>query len=121
MASISVIGAGIAGLSLAWEMARRGHHVRVIEAQGIGAGSSGGTVGALAPHAPESWNAKKQFQLDSLLAARDFWASVADAGGIDPHIEHIRSQTINGLGRKRPDTARFEHLGSLSNIGRIRL
>lgn len=84
MASISVIGAGIAGLSLAWEIARRGHHVRVIEAVGIGAGSSGGTVGALAPHAPESWNAKKQFQLDSLLAAEAFWAEVAQTGGVDP-------------------------------------
>ncbi len=84
MASITVVGAGIAGLSLAWEIARRGHHVCVIEAEEIGAGSSGGTVGALAPHAPESWNAKKQFQLDSLLAAPDFWADVAEAGGVDP-------------------------------------
>ncbi|MDO5641425.1 MAG: FAD-binding oxidoreductase [Paracoccus sp. (in: a-proteobacteria)] len=84
MASITVIGAGIAGLSLGWEMARRGHHITVIEAQGIAAGSSGGTVGALAPHAPDGWNAKKQFQLESLLAARDFWAGVGDAGGVDP-------------------------------------
>ncbi|TKW66659.1 MAG: FAD-binding oxidoreductase [Paracoccus denitrificans] len=83
MASISVIGAGIAGLSLAWEIARRGHHVRVIEASGIGAGSSGGTVGALAPHAPESWNEKKQFQLESLLSAARFWDEVAQAGGLD--------------------------------------
>ncbi|MFV0411596.1 MAG: NAD(P)/FAD-dependent oxidoreductase [Paracoccus sp. (in: a-proteobacteria)] len=84
MASITVIGAGIAGLSAAWEILRRGHHARVIEADRIGAGSSGGTVGALAPHAPDSWNQKKQIQLDSLLAARAFWADVAEAGGIDP-------------------------------------
>ncbi|MEZ5723851.1 MAG: FAD-dependent oxidoreductase [Paracoccaceae bacterium] len=84
MASISVIGAGIAGLSLAWEIAKRGHHVRVIEAEGIGAGSSGGTVGALAPHAPDGWNAKKQFQLESLLSAQGFWTEVAEAGGMDP-------------------------------------
>ncbi|WBU60132.1 NAD(P)/FAD-dependent oxidoreductase [Paracoccus albus] len=84
MASITVVGAGIAGLSLAWELTRRGQHVRVLEKQGIAAGSSGGTVGALAPHAPESWNAKKQFQLESLLSAQDFWTEVGDVGGVDP-------------------------------------
>ena len=84
MASITVIGAGIAGLSAGWEIARRGHHVRVIEADRIGAGSSGGTVGALAPHAPDSWNIKKQTQFQSLLDAAAFWAGVADASGRDP-------------------------------------
>ena len=84
MASITVIGAGIAGLSAGWEIARRGHHVRVIEADRIGAGSSGGTVGALAPHAPDSWNIKKQTQFQSLLDAKRFWAEVADASGADP-------------------------------------
>lgn len=84
MASITVIGAGIAGLSVAWEITRRGHAVRVLEARHIAAGSSGGTVGALAPHAPESWNVKKQVQLDSLLAAEGFWRQVAETGGVDP-------------------------------------
>ncbi len=84
MASITVIGAGIAGLSAGWEIARRGHAVRVIEAEATAAGSSGGTVGALAPHAPDSWNPKKQIQLDSLLAAADFWDEVAQTGGTDP-------------------------------------
>ncbi|WBU52723.1 FAD-binding oxidoreductase [Paracoccus sp. SCSIO 75233] len=84
MASITVIGAGIAGLSVAWELTRRGASVRVVEADRIGAGSSGGTVGALAPHAPESWNLKKQLQLDSLLGAASFWDEVAQAGGVDP-------------------------------------
>lgn len=63
-------------------MAKRGASVRVIEARHIGAGSSGGTVGALAPHAPENWNPKKAFQLDSLLAADAFWRGVQDASGL---------------------------------------
>ncbi|MEO1680809.1 MAG: FAD-binding oxidoreductase [Pseudomonadota bacterium] len=78
------MGGGIFGLSCAWEMARRGARVRLIERARIGAGASGGVVGALAPHVPENWNAKKAFQLESLLAAEQFWSDVAAAGGIDP-------------------------------------
>ena len=48
------------------------------------AGSSGGIVGALAPHVPENWNPKKAFQLDSLLMAKQFWAEVQQSGGRDP-------------------------------------
>ena len=82
MASITIIGAGIFGLSCAWELARRGAQVRVIEAERIGAGSSGGTVGALAPHVPDNWNDKKAFQLDSLLMADAFWTGVGTASGL---------------------------------------
>ena len=82
MTSVTIIGGGIFGLSCAWEMARRGARVRLFEAVRIGAGSSGGHVGALAPHAPESWNGKKAFQLDSLLMAPAFWAGVEGASGL---------------------------------------
>ena len=58
--------------------------MRVIEAARIGAGSSGGTVGALAPHAPENWNDKKAMQRDALVAAQGWWAGIAAAGGVDP-------------------------------------
>ncbi|MFT4152094.1 MAG: FAD-dependent oxidoreductase [Paracoccaceae bacterium] len=81
---LTVRGGGIFGLSVAWAAARRGAHVRLVESASIGAGSSGGLVGALAPHAPEQWNDKKQFQLESLLMAQDWWAGAAAAGGADP-------------------------------------
>lgn len=87
--AVTVVGGGIFGLSIACEIARRGCPVRVLEAARIGAGSSGGTVGALAPHAPEAWNAKKQAQLQSLLAAPGFWAAVEAAGGISPGYARI--------------------------------
>lgn len=86
MASVEVTvrGAGIFGLSVAWACTRRGATVRVVDPYGPGAGSSGGIVGALAPHVPENWNEKKAFQLDSLLMAEAFWARVEDTGGVSP-------------------------------------
>jgi len=84
MAQITVMGGGIMGLATAFVLARRGAAVRVLERARVGAGSSGGLVGALAPHVPEQWNAKKAFQLDSLLMAEGFWAEVQRIGGTDP-------------------------------------
>ncbi len=79
---LTIMGAGIFGLSIAWVAARRGAKVRVIDIHGIGAGSSGGPVGALSPHVPEAWNAKKAFQLDSLLMAESWWSAVEQASGL---------------------------------------
>lgn len=81
---VTVRGAGIFGLACAWEMQRRGATVRVIDIKGAFSGCSGGLVGALAPHVPENWNAKKQFQFESLIRAEGFWAEVAAASGLDP-------------------------------------
>ena len=81
MTDITIRGAGIFGLSIAWACVQRGAVVQIIDPQGAGAGSSGGIVGALAPHVPENWNPKKAFQLESLLMAEDFWAQVEAAGG----------------------------------------
>ena len=92
---LTVMGGGIFGLSCAWEATRRGARVRVIETTQIGAGSSGGLVGALAPHVPENWNDKKQFQLESLLMAESWWQAVAQAGGVDPgYLRSGRLQPI---------------------------
>ncbi len=78
---LTIRGAGIFGLSIAWIATQRGAQVQVVDPNGPAAGSSGGIVGALAPHVPENWNAKKAFQLESLLMAETFWAEAEATGG----------------------------------------
>ncbi|MEM1385981.1 MAG: FAD-dependent oxidoreductase [Pseudomonadota bacterium] len=94
MADVMVMGAGIFGLSVAYACARRGAKVAVVDPSGVGAGASGGIVGALAPHVPENWNAKKAFQLESLLMAESYWADVGERSGI--------SSGYGRLGRIQP-------------------
>ena len=101
MASVDVTvrGGGIFGLACAWACTQRGARVRLIETQAIGAGSSGGLVGALSPHVPEQWNAKKQFQLESLLMAEAFWAGVSAASGLPTGYGRVgRLQPVSEVG-----------------------
>jgi glycine oxidase len=108
---LTIRGAGIFGLSIAWVAVERGAKVQVIDPFGPAAGSSGGVVGALAPHAPEHWNPKKAFQLDSLLMAQAFWAKVEAASGVSSgYARNGRLQPIADdhaliLARKRGQTA----------------
>ena len=78
---VTVRGAGVFGLACAWEMVQRGARVQVIDPHGPAAGASGGILGALAPHTPENWNAKKAFQFESLVMAEPFWRGVQAASG----------------------------------------
>lgn len=112
MVEITVRGAGIFGLSVAWACVQRGAAVQVVDPYGPAAGSSGGVVGALAPHVPENWNAKKAFQLDSLLMAEGFWREVEAAGGgragyaRSGRLQPIADDAALALAKGRCDTAR---------------
>ncbi|WP_226625022.1 NAD(P)/FAD-dependent oxidoreductase [Alloyangia pacifica] len=109
---VTVRGAGVFGLSIAWACVQRGARVQVVDPFGAGSGSSGGQVGALAPHVPENWNPKKAFQLDSLLMAGEFWASVEAAGGVSAgygrlgRLQPLTDDKAVALARGREVTAR---------------
>lgn len=118
---IAVIGGGIVGLWCAHVAAKRGAHVLLIEKRTIASGASGGMLGALMPHQPTSWNAKKQFQLDGLLslparvteleAETGLFCGYARAGRLMPigHAEKRRqsAQWADGATVHWPETARW--------------
>ena len=107
IADLTIMGAGVFGLSAAWAALARGATVRVIDPGGVGAGASGGIVGALCPFAPELWTPIKTFQLQALLEAEAFWAGVAAVGGVDPgygrvgRIQPIMNERGLGLAQER--------------------
>lgn len=108
---LTVRGAGIFGLATAWAFVRRGARARVVDPHGVAAGASGGIVGALSPHAPEAWNAKKAFQFESLVMSAAFWAEVEAVSGIPAgYARSGRLQTLSDaraveIARRRAGTA----------------
>ncbi len=112
IADVTVMGAGVFGLSVAFACATRGARVRVVERTGVAAGCSGGVVGMLAPHAPENWNDIKAFQFDSLIRAEGFWARVSDLSGLPTgygrvgRLQPLDSDRALDLARERAETAR---------------
>lgn len=113
MAQVTICGAGIFGLSLAWLALDRGARVTVIDPHGPGAGASGGVVGALQPHTPDPWNEKKQFQFESLRMAQGFWAGVEAASGISSgyagvgRLQPLATEREVALARVRAEAARL--------------
>lgn len=68
MTDLLIIGGGIMGLWAGVMAERAGLKTLIVEREVIGAGASGGVLGALMPHMPDRWNAKKQFQFDALIS-----------------------------------------------------
>ncbi len=107
MADITIMGAGIFGLSIAWCCQSHGARVQVIDPGGPAAGASGGIVGALAPHVPENWNDKKAFQFESLMMAEAFWADVCKVSGLHSgygrtgRLQPLADDTAVDLARQR--------------------
>ncbi len=114
MVDVTVRGAGIFGLSIAWTCARRGAKVQVVDPFGPGAGSSGGLVGALAPHVPENWNAKKAFQFDSLIMAEPFWKQVEATGGVSPG--YARSGRLQPIADQRSLDLAYARAGTAQDL-----
>jgi glycine oxidase len=81
-AALLIIGGGIMGLWAAVHAERMGIDTLLIDEGSLGQGASGGLLGALMPHMPDKWNAKKQFQFDALVSLEAEIAALGRETGI---------------------------------------
>ncbi|MCM2291116.1 FAD-binding oxidoreductase [Allorhizobium sp. BGMRC 0089] len=77
-----IVGGGIMGLWAAWFAARAGLRTVLVEKERLGAGASGGLLGALMPHMPDKWSEKKQFQFDALVSLEEEIAALEAQTGL---------------------------------------
>ncbi|MDQ0561752.1 glycine oxidase [Rhizobium mesoamericanum] len=80
--SLLIAGGGIMGLWAAVHAERLGIDALLVDADRLGHGASGGLLGALMPHMPDKWNAKKQFQFDALVSLEAEIAALEQQTGL---------------------------------------
>jgi glycine oxidase len=84
---IVVLGAGLVGLAVAYELAKRGAEVRVVEAGEPGRGASWAAAGMLAPYTEGlAGTPFEAFCARSLALYPDFVAELREASGVDAHL-----------------------------------
>jgi sarcosine oxidase subunit beta len=77
MPDVIIIGGGISGAAAAWELAREGHSVTLLEARALAAMASGWTLGGVRQ------SGRHPAELPLARAAVDIWAGLAEALGAD--------------------------------------
>ncbi|WP_275784110.1 NAD(P)/FAD-dependent oxidoreductase [Pararhizobium gei] len=82
MSDVLIVGGGIMGLWAAIMADRAGLKTRLVERDVLGAGASGGVLGALMPYMPDRWDEKKQFQFDALVSLEAEIASLEAETGL---------------------------------------
>jgi glycine/D-amino acid oxidase-like deaminating enzyme/nitrite reductase/ring-hydroxylating ferredoxin subunit len=101
---VAVVGGGITGLCTAWELARAGRSVAVVEADRIVAGTTGNTTakltaqhGSIYAHLREAFGADAARQYAaSQTGAIEHVAAVAEELGIDCELERAPSFVFTG-------------------------
>lgn len=99
-AEIVIVGAGVIGLSIAFELARRGRAPVVLERDRVGAGAASAAAGMLAPvsEAEAEEPALVDLAVDSHRRYPEFVAAVEEASGISCGFRREGTLTV-ALGR----------------------
>ena len=90
--NIVIVGAGVVGCAIAYEMAARGARVRVVDDRGIGRGATQASAGMLAPYTEGHIDALRRLGVRSLGLYDEFVDRVAADAGCP--IEYDRSGSL---------------------------
>ena len=102
---VVVVGAGIVGCAIAYELARRGVHVRVIDRREVGQGATQASAGVLAPYI-EAHDRRPLLDLTtrSLDLYDEFVARIVEDSGVA--VQYVRTGTLE-IAPRSSDMARL--------------
>jgi len=89
--NVTIVGAGVAGCAVAWELASRGAAVRVVDPRGVGKGATYASAGILAP--------RIEGRMPELLRL-----TLCSLGLFDSFIERLRRDGAKGIEYERNGT-----------------
>ena len=103
---VVVVGAGIVGCAIAYELGRRGVHVRVIDRREVGQGATQASAGVLAPYI-EAHDRRPLLDLTtrSLDLYDEFVARIVEDSGVA--VQYVRTGTLE-IATGPDDMARLE-------------
>ena len=104
---VTVVGAGIVGCAVAYELATRGVQVRVVDRRGSGRGATGASAGILAPHIEGHSASLLRLGVCSLDEYDNFLQRVG--GNTDRPIEYRRTGTLQ-VARDEDEARQLEQL-----------
>ena len=106
---VAIVGGGVIGLSCAFELARRGKSVTVLERKEVGFGASTVAAGMLTPSFEVETTPPElvELQLDSLRRYPGFVAEIEAAGGL---ACEYRDEGTLWVSRHRDDELELDHI-----------
>ncbi|MCY4661642.1 MAG: glycine oxidase ThiO [Acidobacteria bacterium] len=110
-AHVVVVGAGIVGCAIAYELARRGARVQVVDRRDIGAGATQASAGVLAPYIEaHDGHALLELASRSLELYDEFVSNVVEDSGAT--VQYVRSGTLEVA----LDEAGLAHLANVERM-----
>lgn len=108
---VVVVGAGVVGCAIAYELARRGARVQVVDRRDIGAGATQASAGVLAPYIEaHDGPALLELAARSLDLYDEFVANVVEDSGAA--VQYVRSGTLEVA----LDEAGLAHLAEVERV-----
>jgi tRNA 5-methylaminomethyl-2-thiouridine biosynthesis bifunctional protein len=123
--SISVIGAGIAGLAAAWHLKRAGHDVVVYEQESVASGASGNSIGIINPKLtaqPSVQNAYYSFAYDyALRFIEDLNVFTRRVGSVHLETDAEKARKFAGYQTLGWHSDHMVHLNDASDVAGINI
>jgi glycine oxidase len=113
--NILIVGAGIVGCAIAYELASRGARVSIVDSRGVGSGATRASAGILAPYIEGHLAPLRTLCTQSLAIYDDFIDRVAADSGYD--IEYQRTGTLQVAVNDEEAGALCASARTLSDLG----